>query len=177
MSEIFSLVKKRLSIYMGDFADSTGNFKFVNHMLETPGYFGRGHKDCMFFHPSNVTTVKEEQVTTLHLYLPDEISEKNCDWFNIKLRKTKEISLQRFPDQTHKAPGSVHLADEPVTSFALTPRCSPRMITLVPGGPSAGEMPVTTGGGLILIFFWSWETEQSITLTSSPPPETAFPPC
>lgn len=43
--------------------------------------------------------------------------------------------------------------DEPVTSFALTPRCSPRMITLVPGGPSAGEMPVTTGGGLILIFF------------------------
>lgn len=76
MSEIFSLVKKRLSIYMGDFADSTGNFKFVNHMLETPGYFGRGHKDCMFFHPSKVTTVKEEQVTTLHLYLPDEISEK-----------------------------------------------------------------------------------------------------
>ena len=62
------------------------------------------------------------------------------------------MSLQRFPDQTYKAPGSVHLADEPVTSFALTPRCSPRMITLVPGGPSAGEIPVTTGGGLILIF-------------------------
>lgn len=37
----------------------------------------------------------------------------------------------------------------PTRSTALVPRNSPRIVTLVPGGPSFGEIPVTTGGGPI----------------------------
>ena len=60
----------------------------------------------------------------------------------------------------------------PVTSLALMPRCSPRIITLVPGGPSAGEMPVTTGGGLIVIFIFLFRTQgiASLGSFSTPPP-------
>ena len=49
----------------------------------------------------------------------------------------------------------------PVTSLALIPRFSPRIITLVPGGPSAGEMPVTTGGGLILSITLAWDKRRN----------------
>ena len=34
----------------------------------------------------------------------------------------------------------------PFMSAALVPRFSPRILTTVPGGPSAGDIPVTTGG-------------------------------
>lgn len=63
----------------------------------------------------------------------------------------------------------------PVTSLALMPRCSPRIITLVPGGPSAGEMPVTTGGGLIVIFIFLLRTQEIASLGSfSTPPSCSF---
>ena len=35
---------------------------------------------------------------------------------------------------------------KPMTSCLLEPRFSPLMVTLVPGGPSRGEIPLTTGG-------------------------------
>lgn len=38
----------------------------------------------------------------------------------------------------------------PIRSFAVVPKNSPRIVTLVPGGPSFGDIPVTTGGGPIL---------------------------
>lgn len=38
----------------------------------------------------------------------------------------------------------------PIKSVALVPKNSPRIVTLVPGGPSFGEIPVTTGGGPML---------------------------
>lgn len=37
----------------------------------------------------------------------------------------------------------------PIKSWALVPKNSPRRVTRVPGGPSLGEIPVTTGGGTI----------------------------
>ena len=54
----------------------------------------------------------------------------------------------------------------PVTSLALMPRCSPRIMTLVPGGPSAGEMPVTTGGGLIVIYLFLLRTQEIASVGS-----------
>ena len=42
----------------------------------------------------------------------------------------------------------------PTKSLALVPRNSPRMVTLVPGGPSFGDNPVTTGGGAIFVKMW-----------------------
>lgn len=36
-------------------------------------------------------------------------------------------------------------------SCTLLPKNSPRTITRVPGGPSLGDIPVTTGGGPILL--------------------------
>lgn len=36
-------------------------------------------------------------------------------------------------------------------SCGLVPKNSPRTITRVPGGPSFGDIPVTTGGGAIIL--------------------------
>lgn len=65
----------------------------------------------------------------------------------------------------------------PVTSLALIPRCSPRIMTLVPGGPSAGEMPVTTGGGLIVIFIFLSVHKKLLYLVSFIEFASAAPPC
>lgn len=37
----------------------------------------------------------------------------------------------------------------PTKSFGRLPKNSPRIVTFVPGGPSFGDKPVTTGGGAI----------------------------
>lgn len=45
----------------------------------------------------------------------------------------------------------------PIKSIALVPKNSPRIVTLVPGGPSLGEIPVTTGGGpMVLQLKWKF---------------------
>lgn len=38
---------------------------------------------------------------------------------------------------------------KPIRSSARLPKYSPRMVILVPGGPSFGDKPVTTGFGAI----------------------------
>ena len=50
---------------------------------------------------------------------------------------------------------STTAADQSQLTWGLVPKFSPRMVILVPGGPSRGEMPLTTGGGPIVnqIFF------------------------
>ena len=50
-------------------------------------------------------------------------------------------------------------------------------MTLVPGGPSAGEMPVTTGGGLIFTFIVLLSTQGNASLNSFLRPSTPPPPC
>lgn len=40
----------------------------------------------------------------------------------------------------------------PKRSVALVPKNSPLIVTLVPGGPSLGDIPVTTGGGPIVYY-------------------------
>ena len=42
-------------------------------------------------------------------------------------------------------------ADLLIRSRLSTPRFSPRIVTLVPGGPSLGEIPVTCGGGFLTL--------------------------
>jgi hypothetical protein len=39
----------------------------------------------------------------------------------------------------------------PIKSFCFFPRDSPLIVTLVPGGPSLGDRPVTTGCGAIVV--------------------------
>lgn len=42
----------------------------------------------------------------------------------------------------------------PIKSFARVPKNSPLIVTFVPGGPSFGDKPVTTGAGAIKLFFY-----------------------
>lgn len=48
----------------------------------------------------------------------------------------------------------------PIRSAAREPRFSPRIVTRVPGGPSLGDSPVTTGGGPIIVVFLLWAADR-----------------
>lgn len=52
---------------------------------------------------------------------------------------------------------------KPIKSSTLTPKNSPRMVTLVPGGPSFGDKPVTTGFGPISITSFQWKNSAKFT--------------
>ena len=54
----------------------------------------------------------------------------------------------------------------PARSWGEVPRFSPLMVTLVPGGPSLGEIPDTTGGGPMVDLIGHYLEQKSLQINT-----------